>query len=124
VHWDYAAGLEARYRFRKKDNDIKGLYALGTLGYEAWTISKPTTVAVVANTLQSETFPTWYSSVGAGYTVFPFKKSGFWIGAQYNVIFILNNTNTRSINGQAYNIKPIVPPSFTPNIYLGWRFKK
>jgi hypothetical protein len=24
VNWDYAVGLEARYRFRKKDNDFKG----------------------------------------------------------------------------------------------------
>jgi hypothetical protein len=122
VDWDYAVGLEARYRFRKKDNDIKGFYLLGTIGYEGWTISKAENAAVVPNTQQQEKFTTWYSSLGAGYNLFPFKKRGFWVGAQYNVIFILNNTNNRNVNGIIYNIKPVVPPALTPNLYIGWRF--
>ncbi len=122
VNWDYAVGLEARYRFRKKDNDIKGLYLFGTTGYEGWTTLKAENATVVPNTKQQEKFTTWYSSLGGGYNLFPFKKAGFWVGIQYNVIFILNNTQERNVNGITYNIKPIVPPSLTPNIYVGWRF--
>jgi hypothetical protein len=122
VNWDYAVGLEARYRLRKKDNDIKGFYLLGTLGYEGWTVSKAEKAAVVANAKQQEKFTTWYSSLGGGYNWFPFKKAGFWVGAQYNVIFILNNTNDRNVNGVTYNIKSVVPPALTPNLYIGWRF--
>jgi hypothetical protein len=122
VNWDYAVGLEARYRFRKKDNDIKGFYVFGTVGYEGWKISKSEDTAVVPDSKQQEKFTTWYSSLGGGYNLFPFKKAGFWVGVQYNVIFILNNTNERNINGITYNIKSVVPPALAPNIYVGWRF--
>jgi hypothetical protein len=122
VDWDYAVGLESRYHFNKKDNDIKGFYILGTIGYEGWTITKAKNAAVIPNTNQEEKFTNWYSSIGSGYNLFPFKKAGFWIGAQYNVIFIMNNTNSRNINGVATNIRPVVAPTLAPNLYVGWRF--
>ncbi len=122
VDWDYSFGMEARYRFRKKDNNIKGFYTLGTLGYEGWSITKQKDQTVVTNTLQEEKFSNWFSSLGFGFNTFPFKKSGFWIGAQYNIIFILNNTKQRNVNGINYNIRSIVPPSFMPNLYIGWQF--
>lgn len=123
VDWDYAIGIEARYRFRKKDNDIKGLYVAGAIGYEQWTIKKGEGQTVVPNTLQEDRFDNFFTNVGIGCNLFPFKKAGFWIGAQYDLIFILNNTDNRSINGVDYNIRPIVAPSFAPNLYIGWRFK-
>jgi hypothetical protein len=122
VNWDYAIGLEARYRFRKKDNDIKGFYLLSTIGYEGWIITKAENAPIVPNKNLQEKFTTWYSSLGGGYNLFPFKNRGFWVGIQYNVIFILNNTNDRNVNGNVYNIKPIVPPALRPNLYIGWRF--
>jgi hypothetical protein len=122
VDWNYALGLEVRYRFRKKDNDIKGFYLMGTLGYEEWTITKAESAAAAPNTKQKDDFTNWYSSLGGGYNLFPFKKAGFWVGVQYNVIFIMNNTNDRTVNGVTYNIRPVVPPSLAPNLYIGWRF--
>jgi hypothetical protein len=122
VDWNYAVGVETRYRFRKKDNDIKGFYLLGTLGYEGWTVNKAENTTSIPNIIQEEKFSNWYSSLGGGYNLFPFKKAGFWIAVQYNVIFIMNNTQNRNVNGVNYNIRPVVPPSIAPNLYLGWRF--
>jgi hypothetical protein len=122
IDWGNAIGVEARYRFRKKDNDMKGFYLMGSLGYEGWTITKSENATVVPNTKQEEKFTNWYSSFGGGYNLFPFKKSGFWVGVQYNVIFIMNNTNDRNINGVTYHIRPVVAPSLAPNLYIGWRF--
>ncbi|MEM6841677.1 MAG: hypothetical protein AAF632_05595 [Bacteroidota bacterium] len=113
VDWDYLVGVEARYRFTDSNVD-KGFYVLGTLGYEGWTIS---------DQMEAEdTFDNWYSSIGVGYNWYPFKKPKFHVGASYNVVFILNNTNDRTVGQSEFNIRPVVPPSFAPTIYLGWRF--
>jgi Outer membrane protein beta-barrel domain len=122
VKWDYSIGIEARYRFRKADNDIKGLYCFSTLGYEPWTINKSENTNAVSGTKQEDKFDNWFASIGIGYNWFPIKNKGLWIGAAYNTIFILNNNSDRTVNGSTYNLKSIVPPTFTPNIYVGWRF--
>ncbi len=124
VNWDYAIGLEARYRFNRKDNDIRGLYTYISLGYEAWAITKSDDSPMATGFSQKDNFDNFYSSIGIGYNLFPFKNKGFWLGASYGVIFILNNTSERTVNNSTYNIQPIVPPSFIPNIYIGWRFGK
>ena len=114
VHWDYLIGVEARYRFTDSHID-KGLHLLGTLGFEGWTISDE-------NGNEDE-FDNWYASLGVGYNWYPFKEPRFHVGASYNVIFILNNSDERTVGQSNYNIRPVVPPSlFSPNIYLGWRF--
>jgi hypothetical protein len=122
IRWDYAVGIEARYRLQKNDNDIKGLYLLTTFGYEGWTIAREKNAIPIPNTKQEDKFTNWYSSLGAGYNLFPFKKDGFWVGIQYNVIFIMSNTNERSVNSFTYNIRSVVPPTIVPNLYIGWRF--
>jgi hypothetical protein len=122
VNWDYSIGVEARYRFNKKDNDIKGLYAFTTLGYEQWTINKATNVPIIPNTIQKDMIDNWFTSTGVGYNYFPIKNTGLWLGAAYNIIFLLNNTQNKSINNSTYNLRTIVPPSLLPNLYIGWRF--
>jgi hypothetical protein len=122
VNWDYSIGLEARYHFKKQNNNIKGLYTFATLGYEQWTIKKDDDKAVVPNSIQEDNLDNWYSSLGLGYNYFPIKDCKLWVGAAYNIIFILNNTQDKTINNATYNIKTIVPPSFIPNLYVGWRF--
>ncbi|WP_124147542.1 hypothetical protein [Okeania hirsuta] len=113
VNWDYLVGIEARFRFKDSPID-KGLYLQSTLGYEGWTIDNRKGM--------EDTFDNWYSSLGLGYNWYPFKKPNFHLGASYNIVFILNNTEERMVGESIYNIRPIVPPSFAPNIYLGWRF--
>jgi len=113
VDWDYLIGVEGRYRFT--DNHIdKGFYVFGSLGYEGWTIRD--------NDGNKDEFDNWYSSLGIGYNWYPFKKPNFHLGASYNVVFILNNTEERTVGQAQYNLRPVVPPSFAPTIYLGWRF--
>jgi hypothetical protein len=124
VNWDYAIGLEARYRFNRKDNDIKGLYAYTSFGYEAWAVTKSDDSPTATGFNQEDKFDNFYSSIGMGYNLFPLKNKGFWLGASYGVIYIMNNTSDRTVNNSTYNIRPIVPPSFIPNIYIGWRFGK
>lgn len=113
VHWDYLVGIEGRYRFTKSHID-KGFYVLGTLGYEGWTLRD--------ENANRDEFDNWYSSIGVGYTGYPFKKPHFHLGASYNLVFILNNTHERTIGSLTYNIRPVVPPSIAPTLYLGWRF--
>ncbi len=113
IHWDYLLGVEARYRFHDAQLD-KGFYIQGTLGIEGWT-------ATDVNGSEDQ-FDNWYSSLGVGYNWYPFKKPKFHLGASYNVVFILNNTDTRTAGTQEYSINSVVPPNFAPTIYLGWRF--
>lgn len=113
VHWDFLVGVEARYRFNNSDVD-KGFYALATLGFEGWSIEDQNG--------NMDEFDNWYSSLGLGYNWYPFKRPNFHLGVSYNVVFILNNTDERTVGQEIYNINQIVPPSFAPVIYLGWRF--
>lgn len=113
VDWTFAVGTEVRYRFTKSDID-KGFYLFGTLGYEGWK--------VLGVTNSTDEFTNWYSSLGLGYNWYPFKNQRLQIGAAYNLIFILNNTATRPIGEKSYQINNIVPPSFAPNLSVGWRF--
>jgi len=113
VDWDYLVGVEVRYRFT--DSHInKGLYLVGTFGYEGWTITNDDGL--------EDDFDNWYAAFGVGYNWFPFKKPNFYLGANYNLIFILNETDERRFGDSEYKIRPVVPPSWAPNIYLGWRF--
>ncbi len=113
VDWDYLVGLDVRYRFTDSNVD-RGFYALGTVGYEGWTITE--------DAGQEDSFDNWYASVGLGYNWYPFKKPNFHVGASYNLIFILNNTEERTVGDSRYNINSVVPPSFLPTFLLGWRF--
>lgn len=113
VNWDYLFGLEGRYRFTDSHID-KGFYVLGTWGYEGWTIRD--------NDGNEDEFENWYGSIGLGYNWYFLKKPHFHVGASYNVVFILSNTAERTLGQAEYNIRPVVPPSFAPTIYLGWRF--
>lgn len=113
IDWDYLLGVEARYRFHDGPLD-KGFYIQGTLGIEGWTASD-------VNSAEDQ-FDNWYSSIGVGYNWYPFKKPNFHLGLSYNVVFILNNTDTRLVGSTEYNINGVVPPNFAPTIYLGWRF--
>ena len=115
VDWDYAVGLEARYRFSDASFD-KGFYAFGTLGYEGWTVNEISSDAEVS-------FDNWFSSVGVGFNWYPFKKKNFNLGLSYNVIFILNNTDDQTVGNTTFNIESVIPPSLVPsNIHIGWRF--
>lgn len=115
VDWDYAIGLEARYRFSDAAYD-KGFYAFGTLGYEGWTVNE-------IGTSVDESFDNWFSSVGVGFNWYPFKKKNFNVGLSYNVIFILNNTDDQTVGNTTFNIESVIPPSLVPsNIHIGWRF--
>lgn len=122
VQWDYAVGTEVRYRFASRDNDIRGFYALATAGYEGWTV-RPTQEQQPA-TPTDDSFTNWFASVGVGYNWFPFRKSGFFAGAAYNWIFLLNNTQDRTVGGQVYRLRSSVPPSLVPILHVGWRFGK
>lgn len=113
VDWDYLVGVDVRYRFTDSHVD-RGFYVLGTVGYEGWTIND--------DTGQEDSFDNWYSSIGVGYNWYPFKKPRFHVGASYNVIFILNNTEERVVGDSRYSINGLVPPSFLPTFLLGWRF--
>ena len=115
VDWDFLIGLEARYRFKEGALD-QGFYALGAFGYEGWTV-QPT------EGQGEDEFENFFSSLGIGYNWYPFHKKHFHLGASYNLIFILNNTDERLLDGRVYNIRPVVPPSILPStISLGWRF--
>lgn len=122
IRWDYAIGTEVRYRFRRKDNDIKGFYALAGAGYEQWSVTPESEQPRLPNTVQEEQFTNFYTVFGVGYNWMPFRKRGFYVGASYGWIFILNNTDERSVNGQRFNLRTNIPPSFTPNLAIGWRF--
>ena len=113
VHWDYLVGIEARYRFNDSNID-QGFYLAGTLGYEGWTIT--------SDTGAEDSFDNWYSSLGVGYNWYPFRQPHFHVGAAYSIIFILNNAEDRLVGDTNYNIRPVVPPSVIPTLYLGWRF--
>ena len=113
VDWDYLIGIEARYRFTDSHID-KGLFLLGTFGYEGWTITNDAGL--------EDEFDNWYASLGIGYNWYPFKKPNFHLGASYNVVFILNNTDDRSLGESTYNIRRVVPPSVIPTVFIGWRF--
>ncbi|MEM7109772.1 MAG: hypothetical protein AAF519_16215 [Bacteroidota bacterium] len=113
VDWDYLIGVEARYRFTDSQVD-KGLFVQGGLGYEGWTVTS-TDGAI-------EEFDNWYANIGLGYVWYPFKKPNFHLGANYSVVFILNETQERTLGASEYNIRTIVPPSFAPSIFIGWRF--
>ncbi|MEO1049268.1 MAG: hypothetical protein AAFX87_01490 [Bacteroidota bacterium] len=115
VRWDFLVAFETRYRFNKENYD-KGFYAQASIGYEGWTVEP-------VNGTGEDEFTNWFSSVGIGYTWYPFKKKRFHLGGTYNVIFILNNTDTRTVNEVEYNIQRVIPPSALPtSIYVGWRF--
>ncbi len=115
VNWDYAVGLEARYRFSQALYD-RGFYAFGVLGYEGWTIDE-------IGTRQEDSLDNWFASIGVGFNWYPFPKKGFNVGLNYNIIFILNNTDDRIVGDTRYNISGNIPPSIVPsNINIGWRF--
>ncbi len=115
VDWDYLVAAEARYRFSKESYDA-GFYVNGSVGFEGWTVNE---ISSDADT----SFDNWFSSFGVGYTWYPFKKKNFNIGVNYNIIFILNNTDGQLVGDTAFNIERVVPPTFIPsNILIGWRF--
>lgn len=116
VQWDYVVASEIRYRFKKGNTINQGAFLSGALGYEAWTIENTS-----QNSLE-DSFSNWLISLGIGYNWFPFKKQRFYAGASYNLIFILNNTEERFLGDALYNIRPVVAPSFIPDIEIGWRF--
>ncbi len=124
VHWDYAVGVETWYRFRKKDNDIRGFYVSASLGYEGWNVRPQAGTGPAPEGNANDQFQNWFTSVGLGYNLVPFRKAGLWVGFSYNLIFLLNNTGDRTVGEITYNLRPAVPPSWAPNIYLGWRFGK
>ena len=111
VDWGFLVGVEARYRFTDSAID-KGLFLQGTFGFEGWTITN--------DDQAQDDFDNWYTSLGVGYNWYPFKKPHFHLGASYNVVFILNNTDERSVGDSNYNIRPVVPPSLIPTIFLGF----
>lgn len=113
VDWTYAIGAELKYRFSKASFD-KGLYTAFNLGYEGWDVK---------NASQEESFDNWFASIDLGYNWYPFKKERFHVGVNYTLIFILNNTEDRTLGETTYNIDSIVPPSLIPSILVGWRFK-
>ncbi|MEM7552435.1 MAG: hypothetical protein AAF363_22320 [Bacteroidota bacterium] len=116
VDWDYAVSIETRYRFTEASYD-KGFFALANIGIEGWTVSED------VDTGASDDFDNWFAALGVGYNWYPFKKKNFNVGATYNVIFLLNNTNTRQAGDTNYSLDSIVPPSLAPsNIYISWRF--
>ena len=114
VNWDYLVGVEVRYRLNKSSFD-KGFYVLGTLGYEEWTVEDDEETG-------EDSFGNAYASIGVGYNWYPFKKPKLHFGGSYNIIFILNNTDDRMVGNSIYNIRGVVPPSFAPVIYVGYRF--
>jgi len=113
IDWDYLLGLEARYRFQDGYLD-RGFYILGTIGIEGWTVMDVDGA--------EDQFDNWYSSLGVGYNWYPLKKPNFHLGVSYNIVFILNNTDTRRVGPATYNINAVVPPNLAPTIFLGWRF--
>ncbi|MEL7005523.1 MAG: outer membrane beta-barrel protein [Bacteroidota bacterium] len=115
VHWDYLIGAEFRYRFNDNPFD-EGFYAFGTLGIEGWTVTE-------INTGSEESFDNWYSGIGFGYNWYPFKKKNFNVGVNYNVIFILNNTDDQMTGDTVFSIDSFIPPSLVPStLTIGWRF--
>ena len=112
VDWDYAVGVALKYRFSAAPYD-KGLYTSASLGYEAWTI--------LATETQS-TFENWFASIDLGYNWYPLRKQRLHLGLAYTLIFILNNTDEQSIASEQYRLRSLVPPTFAPSIFLGWRF--
>ncbi|PRX54905.1 outer membrane beta-barrel protein [Flagellimonas meridianipacifica] len=115
VDWDYLVAAEARYRFSKESYDA-GFYVNGSVGFEGWTVNE---IASDADT----SFDNWFSSFGVGYTWYPFKKKNFNVGLNYNIIFILNNTDDQQVGDTTFNIESVIPPTLIPsNILIGWRF--
>ena len=115
VDWDYAIGLEARYRLNKNPFD-DGFYVFGTIGFEGWTVNE-------IGSEQNRSFDNWFASAGIGYNWYPFEKKNFNLGLSYNIIFILNNTENQTVGNTVYAIDSVVPPSIIPsNIHIGWRF--
>ena len=112
VNWNYAIGAELKYRFTDAVYD-KGFYTAFNLGYEGWDVSVTDT----------DTFDNWFASIDLGYTWYPFRRQRFHVGLNYTLIFILNNTEKRTVNETTYNINRVVPPSLLPGaILVGWRF--
>ncbi|MEM7487209.1 MAG: hypothetical protein AAF348_18530 [Bacteroidota bacterium] len=115
VDWDYLVAAEARYRFSKESYDA-GFYVNGSVGFEGWTVNE------IASDVDTS-FDNWFSSFGVGYTWYPFKKKNFNVGVNYNIIFILNNTDEQQLGNTTFNIERVIPPTLIPsNILIGWRF--
>jgi len=115
VHWDYLIGTEFRYRFNDNPFDEE-FYAFGTLGFEGWTVTE-------ISTGRERSFDNWYGGIGVGYNWYPFKKKNFNVGVNYNVIFILNNTDDQTAGDTVFSIDNFIPPSFVPSTFtIGWRF--
>ena len=118
VDWDFGLGLEARYRFNDS-NLNKGFYMLSGVGYEGWTVN-----VTDDRSIPKDDFTNLFWTLGLGYNWYPFESKNFHIGASYNLIVILNNTDDRNIGDVTYNINSVVPPSFFPTtFYAAWRFK-
>ena len=111
IDWRYAVSVDLKYRFTDAAFD-KGFYTTISLGYEGWTIEAD----------GENTFDNWFTSINVGYNWFPFARERFHLGAHYSLIFLLNNTNERQIGDNTYRLRSIVPPSYAPSIFLGWRF--
>jgi hypothetical protein len=122
VRWDYALGTEVRYRFNRRDNDIRGFYLMAGAGYEGWTVRAREGEAAQPSTAQSVSFTNWYASVGVGFNWLPLRNRGLWIGIAYQTIWLLNNTDSRSVNGTTFNLRPWVSPGLAPTLSVGWRF--
>lgn len=111
VEWAYAIGAELKYRFSDASFD-KGLVSVIGLGYEGWKVYLQDT----------DEFENWFLGIDLGYNWYPFGKQRFHVGVNYSLIFILNNTDARSVGGNSYNLKRIVLPNYIPSILIGWRF--
>jgi len=115
VDWDFIAALETRYRFNNSNYD-KGFYATGIVGFEGWTVNE-------IGSDEETSFDNWFTSIGIGYTWYPFKKKNFNLGFNYNIIFILNNTEDQFVGNTTFNLERVILPGFIPsNIHIGWRF--
>ncbi|MEL6562119.1 MAG: hypothetical protein AAFQ94_28295 [Bacteroidota bacterium] len=112
VDWTYAIGLELKYRFSDAPYD-KGFFTAFNLGYEGWDVSSGQEI---------DQFENWFASLDAGYNWYFLKDDRLNLGVHYTLIFILNNTDNRTVDEVTYNIRSVVPPSVLPSILVGWRF--
>ncbi len=113
IDWTYAIGIDVAYRFTEA-NYNKGFYLTAALGYEAWEI---------ANGMNTATLDNWFTSFGAGYNWYPTKNQRLYLGLQYNIIFLLNNTDERAVGDGTFELESVVPPGLLPSVLtVGWRF--
>ena len=112
INWDYAIGLELKYRFTDAPYD-KGFYTAFNLGYEGWEAELEG---------QSDRFQNWFTSIDVGYNWYPFERERVHLGLAYTLIFLLNNTDERPLGDTSYRLRSVVPPSAVPSIFVGWRF--